>query len=82
MGANLYTSSHLTCQSEMEISYYNSQTMTHYVCYHCGTKEKNADSFKDLKKKFKIVYPACVDCKKNGKKDQCRNPTKSSNTSG
>ena len=68
MGANLYTSSHLMCKSEMEISYYNSQAMTNYVCYHCGMKEINTSSFKDLKKKFKIVYPACVDCKKIGKK--------------
>ena len=68
MGANLYTLSHLMCQSEMEISYYNSQAMTNYVCYHCRMKEITTGSFKDLKKKFEIVYPACVDCEKMGKK--------------
>jgi hypothetical protein len=62
----------LDCARPMETSYYSSQISHTDICYYCGIKEALVDL--ELKKRYKIVYPLCVDCSKRGFSHCCLRP--------
>jgi len=61
LAGKIFTQLNLTCESNIEVTYYSAAIARIDLCCYCAAEEITADQ--ELKKKFKTVLPVCELCK-------------------
>ena len=67
----------MACNTPVEFAYYaenNPINVQKDICCHCANPGAEKDP--EMKKKYRIVLPICVNCKNLGKDIKKRNPIK------